>query len=316
MIDCKNTEMRVALATLIEEKMAVDDRVVIMNADLGASMSTGKITARFPERSIQVGIAEQNMASIAGGMSAYGCIPFIYSFAPFVTRRIFDQIMVSMAYAKQNVKIVGTDPGVVATLNGGTHMTFEDVALMRSVPEAVVFEPADAATLVGCFDQIMNYDGIVYIRLFRKVAPVVHGENYKPDLFTADVVKEGSDVTVFASGIMVEEALKAAEILKRDGISAEVIDVHTVKPLDEKTVISSVKKTGAAVTAENHSVMGGLRSAISECFAENFPAPLESVGVVERLGEVGSLSYLKESFGLTAANIAEKAKKAVSRKKA
>ena len=222
--------------------------------------------------------------------------------------------MVSIAYAKQNVKIVGTDPGVVATLNGGTHMSFEDVALMRSIPNAVVFEPADAATLVGCFEQILNYDGIVYLRLYRKVAPMVHGDNYKPDLFTADVVREGKDVTVFASGIMVEEALKAADILAGEGISAEVIDVHTVKPLDEKTVVASVKKTGAAVTAENHSVMGGLRSAISECLSENCPTPLESVGVVERFGEVGSLSYLKESFGLTAKNIVEKAKKAISRK--
>ncbi len=310
----KDVELREGLANALLERMATDDRILIMNADLGASMKTGEIEKTYPDRAIEVGIAEQNMASMAGGLSSYGYIPFIYSFAPFVTRRVADQIAVSIAYAHQNVKIVGTDPGITAELNGGTHMAFEDVAILRSLPNAVIFEPSDTLELVTAMDQIIAYDGLVYIRTGRKVTPALHDDSYKCDLFAIDVLKEGTDVTIAATGMMVNEALEAGKILEEKGIQAEVLNIHTVKPLDVDTLIKSVKKTGAIVTCENHNVMGGLRSAVAEALVENYPVPLESVGVKEKLGEVGKLSYLKKAFNMTAEDIVKATEKVIGRK--
>ncbi len=310
----KDVELREGLANALLERMATNDKLVIMNADLGASMKTTAIEKAYPDRAIEVGIAEQNMASMAGGLSSYGYVPFMYSFAPFVTRRVADQIAVSMAYAHQNVKIVGTDPGITAEVNGGTHMAFEDVAIMRAIPGTVIFEPSDTLELVTAIDQIINYDGIVYIRTGRKVTPALHDDNYQCDLMAIDVLKEGADVTLAASGMMVAEAVAAAKILGEKGINAEVLNIHTVKPLDVDTLVASAKKTGAIVTCENHNVMGGLRSAVSEALAENYPIPLESVGVKEQFGEVGKLAYLKQAFHMTAADIVAAAEKVIKRK--
>ncbi len=310
----KDVELREGLANAILERMDKDDRILIMNADLGASMKTGAIEKKYPDRAIEVGIAEQNMASMAGGLSSYGYIPFIYSFAPFVTRRVADQIAVSIAYAHQNVKIVGTDPGITAELNGGTHMAFEDVAILRAIPNAVIFEPSDTLELVTALDQIIDYNGLVYIRTGRKVTPALHTDDYKCDLTAIDVLKEGSDVTIAASGMMVAESIEAAKILEEKGIKAEVLNVHTVKPLDVDTLVKSVKKTGAIVTCENHNVMGGLRSAVAETLMENYPVPLESVGVKEQLGEVGKLAYLKKAFNMTKEDIVDAVLKVITRK--
>ncbi len=310
----KDVELREGLANALLEKMATDDRILIMNADLGASMKTGAIEKAYPERAIEVGIAEQNMASMAGGLASYGFIPFMYSFAPFVTRRVADQIAVSITYAKQNVKIVGTDPGITAELNGGTHMAFEDIAMIRSMPDAIIFEPSDTLELVTAIDQIIDYDGLVYIRTGRKVTPALHNDSYKCDLTKIDLLKEGTDVTIAASGMMVAEAVEAAKILGECGINAEILNVHTVKPLDVDTLVKSVKKTGAIVTCENHNVMGGLRSAVAEALAENCPTPLESIGVKEKLGEVGKLAYLKQAFNMTKEDIVEAVKKVLLRK--
>ncbi len=310
----KDVELREGLANALLEKMATDERILIMNADLGASMKTGAIEKAYPERAIEVGIAEQNMASMAGGLSSYGYIPFIYSFAPFVTRRVADQIAVSITYAKQNVKIVGTDPGITAELNGGTHMAFEDIAMIRSLPNAIIFEPSDTLELVTAIDQIIDYNGLVYIRTGRKVTPALHDDNYMCDLTKIDILKEGKDVTIAASGMMVAEAVEAAKILGENGINAEILNVHTVKPLDIDTLLNSVKKTGAIVTCENHNVMGGLRSAIAEALAENCPTPLESIGIKEKLGEVGKLSYLKQAFNMTKDDIILAVEKVLKRK--
>lgn len=306
--------MRDAFGSTIAEIMRKDERVCVLDADLASCNGTAKLGAEFPERAIDVGIAEQNMASVAAGLSSYGFIPFITSFTPFATRRICDQIAISIAYAKQNVKIVGTDPGISAQLNGGTHMSMEDIGVLRSIPTMVIFEPVDNEQLIQALPQIIEHKGPVYIRMFRKDCPDVFGKDYKFDLFKADKIKDGNDVTIFASGIMVEKAIKAAETLKAEGIDAEVVNVHTIKPIDSETVTESLKKTKCAVVAENHNVIGGLFSAVAEVAAQNCPTPIIPVGVKDVFGEVGKLAELAEKFEMTEKDIVAAAKKAVASK--
>lgn len=306
--------MRDAFGSTIAEIMRKDERVCVLDADLASCNGTAKLGAEFPERAIDVGIAEQNMASVAAGLSSYGFIPFITSFTPFATRRICDQIAISIAYAKQNVKIVGTDPGISAQLNGGTHMSMEDIGVLRSIPTMVIFEPVDNEQLIQALPQIIEHKGPVYIRMFRKDCPEVFGKDYKFDLFKADKIKDGNDVTIFASGIMVEKAIKAAETLKAEGIDAEVVNVHTIKPIDSETVTESLKKTKCAVVAENHNVIGGLFSAVAEVAAQNCPTPIVPVGVKDVFGEVGKLAELAEKFEMTEKDIVAAAKKAVASK--
>ena len=306
--------MRDAFGSTIAEIMRKDERVCVLDADLASCNGTAKLGAEFPERAIDVGIAEQNMASVAAGLSSYGFIPFITSFTPFATRRICDQIAISIAYAKQNVKIVGTDPGISAQLNGGTHMSMEDIGVLRSIPTMVIFEPVDNEQLIQALPQIIEHKGPVYIRMFRKDCPEVFGKDYKFDLFKADKIEDGNDVTIFASGIMVEKAIKAAETLKAEGIDAEVVNVHTIKPIDAETVTESLKKTKCAVVAENHNVIGGLFSAVAEVAAQNCPTPIVPVGVKDVFGEVGKLAELAEKFEMTEKDIVAAAKKAVASK--
>lgn len=308
-------EMRAVFASELERLMEKDDRIIIIDADLSKSHGTLYLREKYPERAFDVGVAEQNMASVAAGLASYGFIPFIASFCPFATRRICDQIAVSIAYAKQNVKIIGSDPGISAELNGGTHMSMEDIGVIRSIPSMVIFEPVDIIQLKKSMPKLVDYDGPVYIRLFRKERPIIYSEDYEFDLFKADIIKEGTDVTIAASGIMVSEALEAEKILREKGINAEIINVHTIKPIDSDTILRSVAKTGCIVTAENHNVIGGLRSAIAEVLCEKYPVPLRSVGVEDLFGEVGTLDELKVRFGLTAENIAAKAQEVIEAKR-
>ncbi len=298
-------EMRQLFAQELEKFMSENQNIVLLNADLAKPNGFGKFSEKFPERSINVGIAEQNMASIAAGMSSYGFIPFICTFTPFATRRICDQIAISICYAKQNVKIIGSDPGISAEYNGGTHMSFEDIGVLRSIPNMVIFEPVDNAQLKNLLPQIIDYKGPVYIRMFRKETPDIFDENEKFNLFNAKTVKEGSDVSIFCSGIMVDETLKANKILEEKGINAEIINIHTIKPIDEESIIASVHKTGAAVTVENHNIIGGLRSAVAEVLSENCPAPLRSIGIRDSFGQVGKMPYLKEVYNMSAENIVQ-----------
>ncbi|MBQ9931002.1 MAG: transketolase family protein, partial [Firmicutes bacterium] len=262
----ETTEMRTVLANLLAEEMRKNPDVVIVDSDLARAHNTLPMKQEFPDRALDVGIAECNMASVAAGLASYGFKPFIYSFAPFASRRICDQIAISIVYAEQNVKIVGSDPCLAAEMNGATHMAVEDVGVLRSLPGMVIFEPVDGDQLAAAFPAIMAYEGPMFIRLFRKVPPatIFADPDYKFDLFKADLLKEGADVSLFATGIEVKEALEAAELLAAEGISAEVINVHTIKPVDKETVLASVKKTGCAVSCENHTTIGGLGSAISE----------------------------------------------------
>ena len=306
-------EMRAVYAECLAQMMERDRHVIVLDADLAKASGTRKLYERFPDQMFDCGVSEQNMASIAAGLSSYGFKPWIESFTPFATRRICDQIAISIAYAKQNVKIVGTDPGISAELNGGTHMSMEDIGVLRSIPGMVIFEPVDEVQLRAAMPVLNAYEGALYMRLFRKVQPVIFPEDYRFELFKADLLREGRDLSIFVSGMMTKDALDAAELLKAEGIKAEVINVHTIKPIDRETVLASARKTGAVLTVENHNVIGGLRSAVLEALAEE-KIPVCGVGVPDRFGEVGKLPYLREVMGLTVENIVGTAKKAVSLK--
>ncbi|MFZ5352191.1 MAG: transketolase family protein [Bacillota bacterium] len=310
----ENIEMRQVFGSLLEEMMEKDERIVVIDADLAKANGTMNLRKKFPERAFDVGVAEQNMASVAAGMAAYGFVPFICTFTPFATRRICDQVTISITYAKRNVKIVGTDPGISAELNGGTHMSMEDIGVLRSIPNMVIFEPADAVQLAKALPQIVDYDGVVYIRMFRKSFPIVFGDDYIFDLFKADVLKEGKDVTLYATGIMVKEALEAADILADEGISAEIINVHTIKPIDRETVVKSARKTGAAVSCENHNVIGGLYSAVAEVLIDECPVPVKAIGVQDHFGEVAKIDYLRKKYKMTAQDIAAAAREVINKK--
>ncbi len=296
-------EMRELFSNEIEKIMNENDNIVILNADLAKPNGFGNLQKKYPEKVINVGIAEQNMACIAAGMSSYGYIPFICTFTPFATRRICDQIAISICYAKQNVKIIGTDPGISAEYNGGTHMSMEDIGVLRSIPNMVIFEPVDNNQLKNLLPQIIDYKGPVYIRMFRKTTPDIFSEDERFNLFKSKIIKSGEDVSIFCSGIMVSEVLEANKELEKLGINAEIINVHTIKPLDEETVINSAKKTKAVVTAENHNIIGGLRSAVAETLSENYPVPLRSIGVRDTFGQVGKMPFLKETYNMTSEDI-------------
>ena len=306
-------EMRAVYASCLAELMEADRHVCVLDADLAKASGTRSLYERFPKQMFDCGVAEQNMASIAAGLSSYGFKPWIESFTPFATRRICDQIAISISYAKRNVKIVGTDPGIAAELNGGTHMSMEDIGVVRSSPGVVIFEPVDAVQLRAAMPVLNAYEGPVYVRLFRKELPDVFPADYAFDLFKADTLREGKDLSLFVSGFLTKDALEAAERLAQEGIDVEVVNIHTIKPIDRETVVASARKTGAVLTVENHNVVGGLHSAVLEALAQE-KIPACAVGVRDRFGEVGKLPYLREAMGLTVENIVETAKKAVALK--
>ena len=306
-------EMRAMYAQCLGELMERDEKLVLLDADLSKACGTFPLRKRFPDRIYDCGVAEQNMISIAAGLASYGYKPWAESFAPFATRRVCDQIAISVCYAKRNVKIVGTDPGIAAELNGGTHMSLEDMGVVRSIPGLVIFEPTDTVQLKAAMPVLHAYEGPVYMRMNRKEFPTVFPEGYRFDLFKADLLRAGTDVTILAAGLMVSESLQAAETLAAEGISCEVINVHTIKPIDRETILASAQKTGVIVTAENHNVIGGLRSAVLEALAHD-PVPVWAVGAEDRFGEVGKLPYLKEALGLNAAPLAAVVREAVQHK--
>ena len=306
-------EMRAMYAQCLGELMEQDEKLILLDADLSKACGTFPLRKRFPGRIFDCGVAEQNMISIAAGLSSYGFKPWAESFAPFATRRVCDQIAISVCYAKRNVKIVGTDPGIAAELNGGTHMSLEDIGVVRSIPGLVIFEPTDPVQLKAAMPVLHAYEGPVYMRMNRKEFPTVFPEGYAFDLFKADILRTGTDATILAAGLMVSEAMKAAETLAGEGISCEVINVHTIKPIDKETVAASARRTGVIVTAENHNVIGGLRSAVLEALAHD-PVPVWAVGSEDRFGEVGKLPYLKDALGLNAHHVVATVREAVQHK--
>ena len=306
--------MRDAYCKTLMDLAARDKRIVILDADLMKSMGMVPFLKAYPDRAFDVGVQEANMIGVAAGLSATGMIPFAHSFAPFASRRCFDQVFLSCGYARLNVRIVGSDPGITAAFNGGTHMPFEDMGLMRNVPGITILEPVDSVMLQNLVEQTADRYGVFYIRLLRKNAVKIYESGSTFDIGKGVLLKDGWDAAVIASGIMVDEALKAAEMLEREGIFIRVVNIFTLKPIDTDMIIQCAKETGAIVTAENHSIINGLGSAVAEVLAENIPVPMERVGVKDLFGEVGPVDYLAKRFELTAEDIAEKVRKAMSRK--
>jgi len=312
----KEKDMRATYNDTLIDLAASDERIVLMEADLMNASGTVTFKNTYPERFFDMGVAEANMAGVAAGLSSVGKIPFAASFAPFASRKTYDQFFISANYAHLNVKMVGTDPGVTAQVNGGTHMSFEDGGLMRNIPGLVVFEPCDNVSLEKLIRKAAEYQGCTYMRLHRKGGNIIYKEDDEFELGKGVVLRDGSDVTLVATGlVMVQEALDAADELEKEGVSAVVIDMHTVKPIDRDLIVKYAKKTGAFVTCENHQIVNFLGSAVAEVLAEEHPALMKRVGVQDEFGEVGKLDYLKERYGLTAANIADNARAVLKQKK-
>lgn len=291
-------------ATLVElAREGVD--VVAVEADLSKSTTTAVFADAYPERFFNVGIAEQNMTDVAAGLAVAGKVAFTGSFAVFATGRAYDQVRNTVCYSDLDVKLAPTHSGITVGPDGGSHQMIEDIALMRVLPGMRVLVPADYNAACAALRTAALTPGPFYVRLGRVGAPDVHPQGFEFELGKAYVVREGADATVAACGIMVSEALKAADVLAAEGISIEVVDVATVKPIDVDTLVASVSKTGRIVTCEEHSVLGGMGSAVSEVLSEACPVPTRRVGVADVFGTSGEPAELMEHFGLTAANIAE-----------
>ncbi len=301
-----------ALATLGEKY-----DFVVLDADLAAATKTGVFKKKFPERFFDCGIAEGNMMSVAAGIASTGKIPFVSTFAIFASGRAWEQVRNSIGYPNLNVKIGATHAGITVGEDGATHQANEDLALMRTIPGMTVICPADATEAYAATEAALLHKGPVYLRFGRFAVPDLSSEmaGYKFELGKGVVYKEGKDVTIVATGYMVHLAVEAAALLSEEGISAEVINIHTLKPLDAGLIEASARKTGAVVTAEEHNVIGGLGGAVCEALSERFPCPVLRVGVEDAYGRSGRVPELLEIYGLTAKNIAEKAKKAIALKK-
>ena len=288
---------------------------VVLDADLAAATKTGIFKKKFPKRHIECGIAEGNMMCVAAGLAAAGITPFASSFAMFAAGRAFEQIRNSIAYPHLNVKIGATHAGITVGEDGATHQCLEDLALMRTLPGMVVINPADAVEARAAVEAAILYQGPVYLRFGRLAVPVIYDKDtYKFEMGKGVQMKEGTDVTIIATGIMVDMALTASEQLANEGISARVINLHTIKPIDRALVLDAAKATGAIVTAEEHNIIGGLGSAVAEVVSEGCPVPVLRVGVEDVFGRSGTVPALLEAYGLTPANIAAKAKAAVALK--
>ena len=291
-----------------------DERVLAFTADLKGSLKMDAFAAEFPERFIQCGIAEANMVGAAAGAAITGKIPFIGSFAEFVTGRVYDQIRQEVSYGQTNVKIASSHAGITLGEDGATHQTMEDVALMRALPGMVVLNPCDYNQTVQATLAAARYEGPVYLRFGRPSVPNFTNPDEPFVIGKAILMNEGTDVTLLATGHTVWEALLAAETLEAEGISAEVIDLATIKPLDETAILASARKTGAVVVAEEHNMAGGLGEAVAGVLALNAPTPMEFVNGADRFGQSGTPSALMAAYGIDAPHIAEAARKAVARK--
>lgn len=291
------------LVELVENK-----DIVVLDADLAGATKTAMFKKACPERFFDMGIAEGDMMGTAAGLAVSGKIPFASTFAIFAAGRGFEQIRNSICYPNINVKIAATHAGVTVGEDGGSHQAIEDISLMRSLPNMVVLNPADAVEARQMVLAAAEYVGPMYLRFGRAATPVIHDDSYKFELGKGEVVKEGKDVSIIATGIMVAKALEAAETLKAEGIDAEVINISTIKPLDNELVLASAKKTGKVVTAEEHSIIGGLGSAVCELLAEEHPVKVTRIGVKDCFGQSGTPAALLEHYGLTAAAIVKACK--------
>ena len=313
-IDTGKKDTRSGFGAGLFEAGKADPRVVALAADLKGSLKMDAFADAFPDRFFQCGIAEANMVGVAAGLALTGKVAFAGSFAEFVTGRVYDQIRQEVSYGKTNVKIASSHAGITLGEDGATHQTMEDIALMRALPGMVVLNPCDFNQTVQATIAAAQYDGPVYLRFGRPSVPNFTDPDQPFVIGKAVVMNEGKDVTLIATGHTVWEALQAAEALEADGISAEVIDIASIKPLDEQAIVASAKKTGAIVVAEEHNMAGGLGEAVASCLAKSVPTPVEFVNGEDKFGQSGTPSALMAAYGLDAAHIATAAKKAIGRK--
>ena len=287
---------------------------VVLDADLAAATKTGMFKKAYPDRFFDCGIAEGNMMSVAAGIASTGKTVFASSFAMFASGRAFEQVRNSIGYPGLNVKIGATHGGISVGEDGATHQCNEDFATMRSIPGMVIINPADALEAAAAVEAAILHNGPVYMRFGRYALPILYGEDYKFELGKGVELADGTDVTLVGTGFMVSTCLEARELLAKEGISARVINIHTIKPIDKEILVKAAKETGAIVTAEEHTIYGGLGSAVAEVLVENHPVPMARVGVEDTFGRSGTVPALMEYYGLTAENIAKKAKEVINRK--
>ena len=308
MADVKKIATRDSYGKALAELGAIHDNLVVLDADLAGATKTGVFQKAFPDRFFDCGIAESNMICVAAGMATTGLVPFASSFAMFAAGRAFEQVRNSIGYPHLNVKICATHGGISVGEDGASHQCCEDFALMRSIPGMVVMSPADDVEARAMIKAAYEYQGPVYIRLGRAAVPVVHAEDETFEIGKGKVLREGKDVAIIANGLMVYEAVQAAEELAAAGIDAMVINICTIKPLDEELVLAAAKKCGKVITAEEHSVIGGLGEAVCSLLSEKLPTPVKRIGVNDEFGHSGSAADLLKQFGLSAENIVKTAK--------
>ncbi len=308
MSDVKKIATRESYGNALKELGATNPNIIVLDADLAGATKTDIFKKAYPERFFDCGIAEGNMMGIAAGLSTTGLIPFASTFAMFAAGRGYEQIRNSIGYPHLNVKIAATHGGISVGEDGASHQCLEDLALMRVIPGMVVMCPSDDIEAKACVKAAAEYVGPVYIRFGRSATPVINPEDYHFEIGKGHVLKEGKDVSIIANGLCVSSALEAAELLKNDGIDAEVINICTIKPLDEELVVASAKKTGKVVTAEEHSIIGGLGGAVAECLSEKCPTPMLRIGVRDRFGESGPASELIHKYELDGEGIYKQVK--------
>lgn len=311
----KTNSIRKAFGKTLAEIGELNEKIIVMDADLACSTQTKIFADKFPDRFFDCGIAEQNMLATAAGLASEGKIPFVASFAVFVTGRTYDQIRNGICYPNFNVKIVGTHGGVTVGEDGATHQALEDISLMRGLPHMTVIVPADCKECQEAIKYAALHEGPTYIRIPRSNVPDIFDENYSFNIHKAVVVEEGTDVSVFTNGETLAEVLLAAEELKKDNISLEVINVPVVKPLDFQTVIESVKKTKFAITVENHSIIGGLGSAICETLADKLPSKVYRFGIHDEFGQSGKAKELIEYYRLDSKTLAKRIRAIIKKEK-
>ena len=292
----------------------INEQVVVLDADLSKSTKTNDFYKAYPDRFFNMGIAEQNLIGAACGLATAGKIPFASSFAMFATGRAFEIIRNSVAYPKLNVKVCATHAGITVGEDGASHESIEDIAIMRSVPNMTVLVPADGVEAEQMILEAARVYGPMYVRLGRSAVPTIFDENYKFEIGKGVVVREGNDATIIACGIMVYEAIKASEELALEGINTRVINMSTIKPIDKELIINAARETKAIVTAEEHSIIGGLGSAVSEVVSEECPIVVKKVGVNDSFGESGTPAELLKKYGLTSADIVKAVKEAITKK--
>ncbi len=283
--------------------------IVVLDADLSKSTKTYEFKKKFPERFFNIGISEQDLIGTAAGFATCGKIPFASTFAMFASGRAFEQIRNSVAYPNLNVKIAATHSGITVGEDGASHQSIEDIAIMRAIPNMVVINPADAITTRKAIEAVIEYKGPVYIRLGRLGIPEIHKDDVDYKIGKGIVLKEGKDASIIAAGFMVHLALEASELLKEDGIDVKVIDMHTIKPIDKELIIESAKETNAIVTAEEHSIIGGLGSAVAEVLSEEYPTPMARVGIKDVFGQSGKPMELVKLYGIAPSDIANAVRK-------